>query len=109
MNRSLYTLVSAGLLMIVGSSSAMAATPRRADMTCKDFLAIDETTRPNLVYWAQGLNHKGKPKDAVVDVEATARLVPVIVEQCKAAPQASFWQKMEDGWRRLEGDVRRHL
>ncbi len=101
--------------MLVGASilaplaSANAATPRRATMTCQEFLSLDEVTRPKVLYWAEGVNHKGKPEDAVIDVDATNRLVPVIVQECKATPHASFWQKMDAEWHKIEGDVKRHM
>ena len=70
---------------------------------------MDDMTRPKVVYWAEGINHKGRPEDAVIDIDATNRLVPVIVEQCRTEPQASFWQKMDADWRKLKADVKRHL
>src|SRR5579863_5428861 len=54
-----------------------------AKMTCEDFLALEDVQRPKLVYWAEGFNRKGKADEAVVDVDATDQLVPVLVEDCK--------------------------
>jgi acid stress chaperone HdeA len=31
----------------------------------------------------------------VFDVETTNRLVPVLIEDCKQEPKASFWTKMK--------------
>jgi hypothetical protein len=78
-------------------------------MTCQEFLSLDDVTRPKVVYWAEGLNHRGKPEDAVVDVAETDRLVPVIVEQCRAAPKASFWKKLKTSWDHLEASVKKDL
>lgn len=66
-----------------------------AKLSCEEFLAVDEVTRPAIVYWAEGVNSKGKPEDAVVDVERTNRLVPVLIEECKTEPKASFWTKVK--------------
>jgi acid stress chaperone HdeA len=109
MNQLSKVAVIVGLLLGGGVSGAVAATPYRASMTCKEFLSIDDVSRPGVVYWAEGVNHKGKPEDAVIDVGATNRLVPVITEECKARPQASFWRQMDAAWHRAEADVKRHL
>jgi hypothetical protein len=97
MNQLSKVAVIVGLLLGGGVSGAVAATPYRASMTCKEFLSIDDVSRPGVVYWAEGVNHKGKPEDAV------------ITEECKARPQASFWRQMDAAWHRAEADVKRHL
>jgi len=66
-----------------------------AQMTCEDFLSYDEVVRPQIVFLSEGLNRKGKPEDAVVDVDRINTLVPVLVEDCKKEPQSSYWQKMK--------------
>jgi hypothetical protein len=67
-----------------------------AKMTCTDFLALDEVVKPKLVYWAEGYNKKGKPDNAEFDVITTDRLVPVLVEVCKKAPQEQFLKKANE-------------
>jgi hypothetical protein len=99
-------LVSAAL-----ASSAQADKPVKVDkpvsgtkpakMTCEEFLALDEVARPKLVYWAEGANRKGKPEDAVFDVETTDRLVPVLVEVCTKAPRESFWTKAKAEFKKV--------
>jgi hypothetical protein len=48
-----------------------------------------------VVYWAEGFNHKGKPKDAIIDIDRTDKLVPVLITECQKTPKASFWQKVK--------------
>jgi acid stress chaperone HdeA len=72
-----------------------------AKMTCQDFIELDEVARPKLVYWAEGVNRKGKPEDAVFDVEMTDRLVPVLVEVCKKEPKESFWKKAKVEFKKI--------
>ena len=92
-------------------SSAMADTPvksamaanvekpikpiKPATLSCEDFLAVDEISRPAIVYWSEGVNSKGKPEDGVFDIERTNRLVPVLIEDCKKEPQTPFWSKVK--------------
>ena len=64
-------------------------------MSCEEFLAVDEVTRPQIVFWSEGFNKKGKVKDTAIDIDRTNRLVPVLVEDCKMEPRASYWSKMK--------------
>ena len=66
-----------------------------ATLSCEDFLAVDEVSRPAIVYWSEGVNSKGKPEDGVLDIERTNRLVPVLIEDCKKEPQTPFWTKVK--------------
>ena len=70
-------------------------------MTCEEFLAFDEVTRPKLVYWAEGMNKKGKVEDATFDIETTDTLVPVLIEDCRAAPKDSFWKKVKAEFKKV--------
>jgi hypothetical protein len=41
------------------------------------------------------LNGKGKPEDAVIDIDRINSLVPVLVEDCAKEPKSSYWQKIK--------------
>ncbi|MHB8283075.1 MAG: HdeA/HdeB family chaperone [Caulobacteraceae bacterium] len=78
------------IVALAGAGSSTTAAPHPNTMTCRDFLSLDDVTRPRIVHWAKGVKHKGRPEDAVIDVGATNRLAPIIVQQCKVTPKASF-------------------
>jgi acid stress chaperone HdeA len=89
---------------LVVAASASAAPPAAAKtnpplkpqtMTCSDFLSYDVVTRPQIVYWSEALNQKGKPEHAVIDVDRINSLVPVLVQECQREPQTSFWTRMK--------------
>jgi len=86
--------VAAAVLM-TGSALALAeaSSPRKPlrTMTCYDFLLTEDVVKPEIVYWAAT---KSKPETAVIDVDDTDKIVPVLVEACKQAPNESFWQKV---------------
>ncbi|MEO6950829.1 MAG: HdeA/HdeB family chaperone [Polyangia bacterium] len=71
-------------------------------MTCQDFVTLEEVQKPKVVYWAEGLNKKGKVDDAVFDVESTDRLVPVLVESCKLTPTEPFVKKAKTESAKME-------
>ena len=77
------------------SSNTKNKGTKPAKMSCEEFIALDDTVKPKVVYWAEGFNRKGNPEDAVVDIEETDRLVPVLVEECSKAPKKSFWSRVK--------------
>ena len=56
-------------------------------MTCEDFLGVEDSLKPKMVYWAVAYGKGGKAESAVLDVEGTEKAIPVIIEKCKAAPK----------------------
>jgi len=96
---------SLGALML-SSTVAVAQTgdakKSLGKMTCEDFLALEDSFKPKVVYWAAAYGKGGKPEAAVLDVEGTEQVVPVIIEVCKKAPKESFWQKVKAEFKKVE-------
>ncbi|MFL1876837.1 HdeA/HdeB family chaperone [Hansschlegelia beijingensis] len=82
-------------------ASAIAKKPM-AKVTCEEFNALDETFKPNLVAWAAGYqNGQTKPDVVEIDVEGVARVTPIVIDECRKAPTASFWSKVEAELKKL--------
>ena len=81
--------------LLAGVRSAFAAGKALGKMSCEDFLAVEDTVKPKLVYWAVAYAKGGKPEAAVIDVEATDKITPMVIEECKAQPKESFWKKVK--------------
>ena len=64
-------------------------------MTCEDFIALDEVSRPKVVYWADGFNRKGQVTDEVIDFDRNDRLVPILVEDCSKNPNSTLVAKVK--------------
>ena len=77
-----------------------------AKWTCADFLGVEDEFKPKLIYWATAHVKGEKPEVATINIEGTEKVIPIIIDDCKRAPQESFWQKLDAGWKRLEGDAR---
>ena len=78
-------VILGGLLLLPVVSNA-ADAQKAADnkkpvnsWTCEDFLAVDESFQPTAVGFAEALNNKDKPEDAVLDVQGIATVTPAIV------------------------------
>jgi hypothetical protein len=85
------TAKTTGMTMPAKSTKAV----KPAKMTCEEFLSYDEVTQPQLIFLSEGLQGKGKSKDAVVDLDRINTLVPVVIEECRSEPKSSFWQKLK--------------
>jgi hypothetical protein len=73
----------------------VASAPKPTSMTCQDFVALEDVAQPRVVYWSEGFNKDAGPADAVVDIDGTDRLVPILVQECKATPKLTFWEKIK--------------
>ena len=96
MRSTITVAILSGVLLSAGvMSPVLAAKHKPEKMTCEEFLVLDDTIKPKVVYWAEGFNHKGQAADAVVDIEATDKLVPTLMMECKEAPKATLWEKIK--------------
>ncbi|MDR7006193.1 HdeA/HdeB family chaperone [Paraburkholderia strydomiana] len=66
-----------------------------ATMSCGDFLAVEDTYKPALVYWVSGADKLGV-QETVTTVVDTATPVAAIVGECERTPKASFASKVRD-------------
>ena len=74
--------------------------PIRPQMTCHEFLQSDDGTKPEIVYWFATRQTLGA-SDAVIDVEATDGLVPILVDRCNAAPASLLSRQVDAEANRL--------
>ena len=92
-------VTAATVALIATSTLALAQTsaPKKplGKLTCEEFLAYEDTFKPKVVYWAVAYGKGGKAEAAMLDVEGTEKVIPVIIEKCKAAPKASFLKTLK--------------
>eukprot|EP01083_Nonionella_stella_P041347 112097_1 len=100
-------VILGGLLLLPVVSNA-ADAQKAADnkkpvnsWTCEDFLAVDESFQPTAVGFAEALNNKDKPEDAVLDVQGIATVTPAIVQACTQDKQANFKDKVKGEWDKI--------
>ena len=95
-------IVAASLMLGATSTFAASGSKPLAKMTCEDFLAVDETIQPKMVYWAVAYAQGGKPEAAMLDVEGTDQITPMLIQECKAKPKESFWKKVKEEVKKLK-------
>ncbi len=66
------------------------------DMNCEEFISLDETVRPEVVYWLHGYDAATKTNEDVVGEVDLERDVNVLVIDCKEAPRESLWGKIKN-------------
>jgi acid stress chaperone HdeA len=92
------TLFASSTVAFAQSSSGKKAVEK---MTCEDFVGLQDSFKPDAVYWAIAYGEDGKPESAGVNVEGIEQIVPVVIEACQKAPKESFWQKVKAEFTKL--------
>lgn len=100
--RSLQTALSLGFSMALGivAAATVAHADKFKDITCEQFLAMDESAQDDIVYWAEGAEVASSKKsmsaaDVEVGFDAFGRPVAEVVSACEADKKASLWDKIK--------------
>ena len=96
--------IGLAVTLLAGSSVAFAEPsssrqPMRPQMSCSDFLSLEDQAKPEIVYY---LATRGRTGGPVLDVDTTDGMVPAIVERCKDAPTTSLSLQVKAETKRLE-------
>jgi len=90
-------VLSGVLLTTTMISPVLAAKHKPVEMTCEEFVALDDVVQPKVVYWNEGyINSKGKRVDPVVDIEETDNLIPLLITECQKTPKTSLKEKLKE-------------
>lgn len=105
MRKQLLVLGVVGLSAIATLAQAADHKQPVSKWTCEDFLAVNEKFQPAAVGFAEALNKNGKPEEAVMDVDGTVKITPMVIEACKKDPSSSFSAKLKSIWSDVKKDV----
>ena len=92
------TLFASSTVAFAQSSSGKKAVEK---MACEDFVGLEDSFKPDAVYWAVAYGEDGKPESAGVNVEGIQQIIPVVIEACQKTPKESFWQKVKTEFTKL--------
>ncbi|WP_052284135.1 acid-activated periplasmic chaperone HdeA [Kluyvera genomosp. 1] len=98
-------IILGSLLLIPTLSQAAENSKPVNNWTCEDFLALDSTFQPTAVGFAEALNNKDKPEDAVMDIKGIETVTPAIVQACTANHKASFKDKVKNEWDKFKKHI----
>jgi acid stress chaperone HdeA len=95
------------LVLTAAATAPLAAKVEKpvTQWACADFLSVDDQFKPKVVYWAAAYAKGGQPEAAVIDIKGIEKVTPELIGQCKKAPQASFWTRLKDEWKKVEAET----
>lgn len=65
-------------------------------VTCEEFNGFEDTFKPKVVAWAAGYKQGQKKPDVVaIDIAGVEKVTPLVAEECRKAPTASLWSKID--------------
>lgn len=86
----------------VADAATAPAKPKLTEtITCRDFVQMREEFKPTVVSYALGYTHAKQPQLDAVYVGGVARLVPVLVQSCRARPTETLLQRISAFFHRL--------
>jgi|SRR5260370_1016834 acid stress chaperone HdeA len=86
------------LMGVAPSAACLADTGKQlnpATLTCGDFVVLEDAYKPQVVYWVDGVNKKGKIQKEDVLMVGQDKTIATLVEECKKTPKQSFMQKVK--------------
>jgi len=71
--------------------------------TCAEFLSIDDEFKATAVHSAMARAKSGQA--AVSDIKDIEKLIPQIIGECTKAPEATFWARLKDEWKKTGAET----
>lgn len=66
------------------------------EITCEEFLAMNPDNQNRVAYWVDGYESgKGEAAVGTVAFDKFGQPIGALVEDCKATPKATLWQKLK--------------
>ena len=80
--------------------ASVANADKVSDVTCEQFLAMDEAHQDDIVYWIHGVQTAASKKEVAaeeVDIgyDIFGRPVAEVVTACEADKEATLWEKIK--------------
>ena len=61
--------------------------------------------KPKVIFWARPTRGAASQRAAVIDIKGIEEVTPRISGECKKEPQASFWARLKDEWKKVEAET----
>jgi hypothetical protein len=89
-------LSTVAVMTLVPAFCFAAGDMKAKNMTCNEFIGLDETVQPKVVYFIEGATKSGKIEDAMISVDEVSKPVMWVLEECKKTPKETVWKKVEN-------------
>ena len=90
--------VSLALSGLVGARPVAAESKSKQvdQITCEEFLAMNPADQQRIAYWVDGYQvAKGEAAVGVVAFDKFGQPIGALVDDCKATPKETLWQKLK--------------
>ncbi len=97
-----WTFGAAGLALVLGAGAVALAdakpkTKKVDQITCEEFLTLNPVSQQRIAYWVDGYSQaKGEAEVGYVAFDKFGHAIGSLVEDCKAAPKETLWQKIKN-------------
>jgi hypothetical protein len=92
-------LGAAALALMLGAGAAALADTKHKkvdEITCEEFLSLNPNDQQRIAYWVDGYAQaKGEAEVGSVAFVKFGRPIGALVDDCKAAPKETLWQKIK--------------
>ncbi|MGD9658601.1 MAG: acid-activated periplasmic chaperone HdeA [Methylocystis sp.] len=103
--KRIYFIAAAALSLCATGVFAETKKPT-AKWTCEEFLAVDDQFQPKVIYWSSAQTKAGKALGSAVDIEGAEKVIPMVIDDCRKAPQESFWSKLKGAWKKVDDEAK---
>jgi hypothetical protein len=81
---------------LVAAVPAGAASKQVDQITCEEFLALNDNDRNKIAFWVDGYQTaKGEAAMGTVAFDKFGQPLGALVDDCKATPKETLWQKLK--------------
>ena len=97
-NRLIVASMTAGVVLggLLAAGPARAASKQVDQITCEEFLALNPDDQQRIAYWVDGYEtSKGEAAVGTVAFDKFGQPVGALVEDCKATPKLTLWEKLK--------------
>ena len=82
--------------LALGAPPVHAAGKQVDQITCEEFLALNPNDQQRIAYWVDGYQMaKGEAVIGTVAFDKFGQPIGALVDDCKAAPKETLWQKLK--------------
>ncbi len=108
MGANMPTSALAAVIMATAATVTLAAEFQKpvTQWTCAEFLSVDDEFKSTVVHSAMAYAKSGQA--AATDIKGIEKLIPHIIGECTKAPQATFWTRLKDEWKRIGAETGGH-
>lgn len=96
--RRVIGLIVAGTLFggLVVADPASAKSKKVDEITCEEFLALNESDQNKVAFWVDGYQTaKGEAAVGTVAFDKFGQPIGALVDDCKKTPKETLWQKLK--------------